>query len=228
MGLLSAGAAAGLALLVAAGALVAHASSGRPPGPWGGADLSVRVAASPRVAQPGRWLAYEVRVSNAGPADAVLPVLTIKVPDEVDIATVNVATCRPGRTRNEVVCPSATDIPPGDSGAVTVLGVVRMSARGPLRASASLSSEVADGNEKDNRAELTTRVAGGAERRSRTEGRTARTEGRITRTEGRITRAEGRSAADRLSRTRGAHRTGRGATVGSRGEHRTRGGQNRA
>ncbi|WP_248965486.1 DUF11 domain-containing protein [Sphaerisporangium perillae] len=163
MGLFSAGIAAGLVFFVAAAPVVVNASSGHAPGRWGGADLSVRVAASPRVAQPGQWLSYEVKVRNAGPGEAVLPVLTIRLPAEVDIAAVNVASCRPGASRNEVVCPSPTDIAAGGSGAVTVLGVVRAGARGPLRASAGLSSEVVDGNEADNRAEVVTRVDEGAD-----------------------------------------------------------------
>lgn len=164
MGLHSAGAAAGLVLLVAGGVPApAGASSGHPSAAWGGADLSVRVAASPRVAQPGQWLSYEVKVRNAGPGDAVLPVLTIKVPVEVDIAGVNVTTCHPGTSRNEVVCPSPVDIPAGGSGAVTVLGMVRPGARGPLRAVAGLTSEVVDENMGDNRAEVVTYVAEGAD-----------------------------------------------------------------
>ncbi|MCW2880089.1 MAG: hypothetical protein JWQ95_4189 [Sphaerisporangium sp.] len=164
MGLFSAGVAAGLVFFVVAGApAVVNSSSRHSPRLWGGADLSVRVAASPRVAQPGQWLSYEVKVSNSGPGEAVLPVLTIRVPDEVDIAAVNVATCHPGSSKNEVVCPSPMDIPAGDSGAVTVLGVVRAGARGPLRASASLTSEVVDDHEADNHAELVTHVDEGAD-----------------------------------------------------------------
>jgi hypothetical protein len=164
MGLFSAGVAAGLVFFVVTGApAVVNASSRHSPRLWGGADLSVRVAASPRVAQPGQWLSYEVKVRNAGPGDAVLPVLTIRVPDEVEIAAVNVATCRPGASRNEVVCPSPMDIQAGDTGAVMVVGVVGPGARGPLRASATLSSEVVDDNEADNHAELVTQVDEGAD-----------------------------------------------------------------
>ncbi|MEV6985785.1 hypothetical protein AB0M95_31625 [Sphaerisporangium sp. NPDC051017] len=176
MGLFSTGVAAGLVLFlitgVTAAPVVANASSLPVSRLWGGADLSVRMTVSPRVAQPGRWLAYQVRVRNAGPGDAVLPVLTIKIPDEVEIAAVNVASCRPGAGRgknhagnhvgNEVVCPSPVDIRAGGTGAVTVLGVVRPGARGPLRASAVLTSEVVDENEADNRAEVVTQVAEGA------------------------------------------------------------------
>ncbi|MGW4637612.1 hypothetical protein ACWEN6_03745 [Sphaerisporangium sp. NPDC004334] len=164
MGLFTAGIAAGLVFFVVSAApLVVNASSGSAPGRWGGADLSVRVAASPRVAQPGQWLSYQVKVRNAGPGDAVLPVLKIHLPDQVDIAAVNVATCRPGAAKNEVVCPSPDDIAAGGSGAVTVLGLVRAGARGPLRATAGLSSEVVDDNEADNRAEVLTRVDEGAD-----------------------------------------------------------------
>jgi hypothetical protein len=164
MGLFSAGVAACLVLVIVAGApAVLNASSRHSPRRWGGADLSVRVAASPRVAQPGQWLSYQVKVRNAGPADAVLPVLKIRVPHEVDIATVNVASCHPGTSRTEVVCPSPVDIAPGGKGTVTVVGLVRTGARGPLRASAGLSSEVVDDNEADNRAEVVTHVDEGAD-----------------------------------------------------------------
>ncbi|GGK76850.1 hypothetical protein Sme01_42570 [Sphaerisporangium melleum] len=163
MGLFTAGIAAGLVLFVAAAApTVVHASTGPRPGRWGGADLSVRVTATPRVAQPRHWLSYVVKVRNAGPGQAVLPVLTVRVPDAVRIAAVNVASCRPGTSRNEVVCSSAVDIPAGDSGAVTIVGRVKGDARGPLRAVAGLTSEVVDGNEGDNRAELVTPVDRGA------------------------------------------------------------------
>ncbi|MEO3808830.1 hypothetical protein ABGB17_07485 [Sphaerisporangium sp. B11E5] len=157
MGLFTAGVAAGLVLLVVA----APAPAGVPPVPWraGGADLSVRLTAAPHVAQPGHWLTYRVRVRNAGPGDAVLPVLTVRVPDEVEIVHVDVAACHPGATPNEVVCPSPADIPSGGSGALTVLGKVRAGARGPLRAGARLTSEVADVHEGDNRAGLVTRIA---------------------------------------------------------------------
>ncbi|WP_405144736.1 DUF11 domain-containing protein [Sphaerisporangium sp. NBC_01403] len=164
MGLFSAGIAAGLVLLVVAGApAVVNASARHSPRLWGGADLSVRLTASPRVAQPGQWLSYEVKVRNAGPGDAVLPVLTIRVPDQVDVIAVNVASCHPGTSKHEVVCPSTTDIQAGDSGAVTVLGVVGTGARGPLRATARLTSEVVDDNEADNHAEVLTKVGEGAD-----------------------------------------------------------------
>ncbi|MEU8266832.1 hypothetical protein AB0B89_06650 [Sphaerisporangium sp. NPDC049002] len=164
MGLFSAGIAAGLVLLVVAGApAVANASSGQSPRLGGGADLSVRLSASPPVAQPGQWLTYQAKVRNAGPGDAVLPVLTIRVPDQVEITAVNVTSCRPGASEHEVVCPSPTDIQAGDTGAVTILGVVGTGARGPLRASAHLTSEVVDENEADNHAEVVTRVAEGAD-----------------------------------------------------------------
>ncbi|GAA1503547.1 hypothetical protein GCM10009677_39390 [Sphaerisporangium rubeum] len=151
MGLLTAGV-AGLVLLAGAGV---------PPVPWrsAGADLSVRITVAPQVAQPGHWLTYRVRVRNSGPGDAVLPVLTVNVPGDVDIKYVDVAACHPGATRNEVVCPSDADIPSGGSGELTVLGKVRASARGPLRAGARLTSDARDGNEVDNHVELVTRIA---------------------------------------------------------------------
>ncbi|RCG27802.1 hypothetical protein DQ384_25020 [Sphaerisporangium album] len=170
MGLFSTGVAAGLVLFLVTGVtaapVVVNTSSRHVSRIWGGADLSVRMTASPRVAQPGQWLSYEVRVRNAGPGDAVLPLLTIRMPAEVEIAAVNVASCRPGTSRhvrNEVVCPSPVDVRAGGTGAVTVLGLVRPGARGPLRASAVLSSEVVDENEADNRAEAVTQVDEGAD-----------------------------------------------------------------
>ncbi|GII88643.1 hypothetical protein Ssi03_66330 [Sphaerisporangium siamense] len=162
MVLFSTGIAAGLVLFLVTGAPVV-ANAARASGVWGGADLSVRLTAAPKVAQPGQWLSYVVKVRNAGPGDAVLPVLRVRMPDEVQITGVNVASCRPGRARNEVVCPSPVDIRAGGSGAVTILGVVRTGAKGPLRASAVLSSEVVDENEADNRAEATTQVDEGAD-----------------------------------------------------------------
>ncbi|GII75564.1 hypothetical protein Sru01_05460 [Sphaerisporangium rufum] len=159
MVLLSAGFTAGLVALAVAGVPAAAPGGVRA----GGADLAVRLAVRPRVAQPGQWLTYQARVRNSGPGDAVLPVLTIRVPDEVDVAAVNVTTCRPGRSGHVVVCPSSADIPAGATGAVTVVGLVSPDARGPLRASARLSSEVVDGRDADNRAVVTTRVDEGAD-----------------------------------------------------------------
>jgi hypothetical protein len=157
MGLFTAGVAAGLVVFLGAAPPMAVASPARPRGP-GVADLSVRLTAAPQVAQPGHWLSYRVRVRNAGPGDAVLPVLTLRVPEQVDIVHVDVAACHPGASRNEVVCPSPSDIPSGGSGAVTVFGKVRAGARGPLRADARLTSEVLDDNQADNRAGLVTKV----------------------------------------------------------------------
>ncbi|MFC6080747.1 hypothetical protein [Sphaerisporangium aureirubrum] len=159
MGVFTAGITAGLVLSFAAATPAAAVAA--PPPPWrtGGADLSVRLSVAPQVAQPGQWLSYRVRVRNAGPGDAVLPVLTVHLPEEVDIVHVDVAACHPGAARNEVVCPSSADIPSGGSGALTVFGKVRAGTRGPLRAAARLTSEVTDGDEGDNRAELVTRVA---------------------------------------------------------------------
>ncbi|MDH2423910.1 hypothetical protein [Sphaerisporangium sp. TRM90804] len=164
MGLFTAGTAAGLVtVLVFAGAAAPAVARTAPPGGWGGADLSVSVAASPPVAQPGQWLSYRVEVRNSGPGDAVMPVLTVRVPGEVDIVDVDVSSCHPGTSRRVVVCPSASDIRPGDAGFLTVVGVVRTAARGPLHAVARLSSEVVDDNEADNRAEVVTRVDEGAD-----------------------------------------------------------------
>jgi hypothetical protein len=128
--------------------------------PWGGADLGVGISASPGVAQPGRPLIYQVRVHNTGPGDAVLPVLTVRIPPDVEIVNVDVAECRkePG---NEVVCSSPKDVIADGSGGVTITGLVRPGARGSLRAVATLASAVTDVNEADNIAETTTKVGQG-------------------------------------------------------------------
>ncbi|MFB9722051.1 DUF11 domain-containing protein [Planobispora longispora] len=135
-----------------------------PPEPdWGGADLSVRLDASPRRAQPGQPLLYRVNVRNAGPGDAVLPVLTVRIPAGVEIVNADVAECRPGRVRGEVICASDADVPAGSTGGVTITGVVRPGARGPLTATASITSEVVDGNAANDSARLLTPVAEGAD-----------------------------------------------------------------
>ncbi|WP_214109424.1 DUF11 domain-containing protein [Acrocarpospora catenulata] len=131
--------------------------------PWGGADLNVRIEATPQVAQPGQPLVYRVMVHNSGPGDAVLPVLTVTLPREVEIMSVDVSECRPGRGYNEVVCRSPRDVLAGGSGGVTITALVRPSARGPLRAQASLTSEVLDGHDEDNQAEAVTNVDEGAD-----------------------------------------------------------------
>ncbi|GAA2884902.1 hypothetical protein GCM10010517_48460 [Streptosporangium fragile] len=129
----------------------------------GRADLSVRLSASPPVAQPGQPLTYRAEVRNAGPGDAVLPVLTVRLPAGVEVLSVDVAECRPGSTANEVVCASGKDVPAGETGGVTINGVVGSGARGPLRATATLSSEVVDGDEADNSAETLTRLDEGTD-----------------------------------------------------------------
>lgn len=144
-----------------------------PPGPQGpkgpgeegrtGADLSVRLATSPRLAQPGQPLTYRVEVHNGGPEDAVLPLLVVRLPRGVEILGVNVAECHPGVTAGEVVCPSRQDVLAGTDGGVTITGMVRPGARGPLRATATLSSEVVDADETDNVALLSTPVDEGAD-----------------------------------------------------------------
>ncbi|MFI6811516.1 hypothetical protein ACIBG7_03860 [Nonomuraea sp. NPDC050328] len=149
----------GLVVTVAPGVVRAEA--------WGGADLSVRVTPEPRVAQPGQPILYRVTVRNAGPGDAVLPVLRVTIPTGVDVVNVNVATCRPGRTVNEVVCPSPTDVLAGGSGEVRIGGVVQAKAKGPLRATATLTSEVKDDNEADNTHVASTPVDEGADLRLR-------------------------------------------------------------
>ncbi|GII90892.1 DUF11 domain-containing protein [Sinosporangium siamense] len=134
-----------------------------PAGELGRADLSVSLIAAPAIAQPGHTLTYHVRVRNAGPGDAVLPVLRVRVPGDVAVVGVNVATCRPGATLNEVVCPSRSDIPTGDTGNVVITGMVRPGARGPLRATATLSSQVIDSREADNTAQASVPVDDGAD-----------------------------------------------------------------
>ncbi|MGW4421543.1 hypothetical protein [Streptosporangium sp. NPDC004631] len=128
-----------------------------------GADLSVRLETSPRLAQPGQPLTYRVEVRNSGPEDAVLPLLTVRLPRGVDILGVNVAECGPGRTASEVVCPSQRDVLAGATGGLTISGMVRPGARGPLRATAALSSEVVDGDESNNATQLLTPVDEGAD-----------------------------------------------------------------
>ncbi|GAA0409136.1 hypothetical protein GCM10009530_71950 [Microbispora corallina] len=130
---------------------------------WGAADLSVGISASPRVAQPGQPLTYRVSVHNKGPGDAVLPVLRVRLPRDFQVVNVDVAECDPGRGYSEIVCRSRRDVLPGGSGGMTITGVVRPGAHGPLRAQASLSSEVVDGHQDDNTADVVTRVDDGAD-----------------------------------------------------------------
>lgn len=159
MGRFTARVVAGLVGVAVAGApQVATAGPDR-----GEADLRVRIDASPTPAQPGQLISYRVRVDNAGPGDAVLPLLKVTVPGEVDIVAVNVVSCRPGAVRGEVVCPSAADVRAGEAGEMTIVGLVRPEARGPLRATAALTSQVIDPREQDNTAEVVTRVAEGAD-----------------------------------------------------------------
>ncbi|WP_440072568.1 hypothetical protein [Streptosporangium sp. OZ121] len=130
---------------------------------WGGADLSVRLTVSPKRAQPGRPLTYRAEVRNDGPGDAVLPLLTVRLPEKVAVVGVNVAECLPGAAAGEVICPSPTDVLAGQTGGVTIIGMVGSDARGPLRASATLSSEVVDDDETDNFSETLTEVDEGAD-----------------------------------------------------------------
>ncbi|MBB2909578.1 putative repeat protein (TIGR01451 family) [Streptosporangium becharense] len=129
----------------------------------GAADLSVRLSASPPVAQPGQPLIYRAQVRNAGPGDAVLPTLTVRLPDGVRVLGVDVAECGPGEAANEVVCASTKDVLAGETGGVTINGLVGPEAHGPLRATATLSSEVVDGNEADNSAQVSTRLDEGTD-----------------------------------------------------------------
>ncbi|MEU0483104.1 MULTISPECIES: hypothetical protein [unclassified Streptosporangium] len=130
---------------------------------WGGADLSVRLTVSPKRAQPGQPLTYRAEVRNAGPGDAVLPLLTVRLPDGVEVIGVNVAECLPGATAGEVVCAATKDVPAGQTGGVTINGVVKPGARGPLTASATLSSEVVDDDETNNHSQTLTEVDDGTD-----------------------------------------------------------------
>lgn len=132
-------------------------------GQWGTADLTVGITATPRVAQPGQPLTYNVTVHNKGPGDAVLPTLRVRLPRDFQIVNVGVAECSPGDARNQVVCHSSEDVLPGGSGGMTITGVIRPGAHGPLRARADLTSEVLDGDESDNTAEAVTKVDEGAD-----------------------------------------------------------------
>lgn len=128
-----------------------------------GADLSVRLAVSPKLAQPGKPLTYRADVSNAGPEDAVLPVLVVRLPAEVQILGVDVAECLPGSTAGEVVCASPQDVMAGGTGGVTISGMVHPAARGPLTATATLSSEVVDENAANDSAQTLTPVDEGTD-----------------------------------------------------------------
>ncbi|MBX6386071.1 MAG: hypothetical protein IRZ07_24375 [Microbispora sp.] len=144
-------------------------SGGSSPGPapvtgqWGTADLAVGITAKPKVAQPGQPLTYHVKVHNKGPGDAVLPTLRVRLPRDFQILNVGVAECEPGRARNQVVCRSSDDVMAGGSGDMTITGLIKPGAHGPLRARASLTSEVLDGDETDNTAEAVTKVDEGAD-----------------------------------------------------------------
>jgi hypothetical protein len=130
---------------------------------WGTADLTVGITASPKVAQPGQPLTYHVKVHNNGPGDAVLPVLRVRTPRDFQIVNVDVSECMPGRGLNEVVCRASKDVLAGGSGSMTITGLIRPGAHGPLRAEARLSSEIVDYDETDNAAETLTKVDEGAD-----------------------------------------------------------------
>ncbi|MGI5485941.1 DUF11 domain-containing protein [Microtetraspora malaysiensis] len=150
---------AGLFCLIAAGVpRVAHADAR-----WGGADLSVEITASPRTAQPGQPVVYDVRVRNNGPGDAVLTVLTIRLPRDVKIINVNVGECGRGRGTSEIVCRTPGDVRASGTGQVVVTGLVRAAAQGPLRAQVELTSQIADPHPENNTAEVVTPVAKGAD-----------------------------------------------------------------
>jgi hypothetical protein len=155
------GVVAGVVSLVLAG--VPGTASARSEENRSGADLSVRLVVSPALAQPGKPLIYQATVSNEGPEDAVLPVLIVRLPEEVAILGVNVAECLPGSTANEVVCASQQDVLAGGAGGVTISGIVRPGARGPLRATATLSSAVVDENTANDSAQTLTSVGEGTD-----------------------------------------------------------------
>ncbi|MBB5962265.1 DUF11 domain-containing protein [Planomonospora venezuelensis] len=158
-----------VALALAVGPGAARAQT-RGPDP-GGADLSVLMGVSPARAQPGQPLVYRVRVRNAGPGEAVLPVLTVRLPAGVDVLHADVAECLPGRDAREVVCSAGADIPAGSSGEVRITGLVRPGARGPLQASATIFSEVVDGRPANDSARVLTPVDEGADLAIRLTGR---------------------------------------------------------
>ncbi|GAA3428247.1 hypothetical protein ACWDTT_05930 [Streptosporangium sandarakinum] len=159
----TAGVVAGFISLALLGAWGMTPSSPRQEKKTIGADMSVRLVSSPKPAQPGQILIYRAEVRNNGPEDAVLPLLTVRLPRGVDVLRVDVAECRPGATAREVVCPSQRDVLAGETGGVTVSGLVRPGAGGPLTATATLSSEVVDANEADNVARAVTPVDEGAD-----------------------------------------------------------------
>jgi hypothetical protein len=130
---------------------------------WGSADLRVTISTAPKVAQPGQPITYLVKVRNRGPGDAVLPVLRVRMPRDLRIVHVDVAKCGLAKNGRVVVCPSSVDVPAGTTGSVRITGLVRPAARGPLRARATLTSEVVDPNEADNVAEAVTKVGPGAD-----------------------------------------------------------------
>ncbi|NUR84229.1 MAG: hypothetical protein HOY71_09105 [Nonomuraea sp.] len=130
---------------------------------WGTADRSVSMSVQPGRAQPGRPILYQVRVRNDGPGDAVLPVLTVTMPRGVQIVGVNVGNCRQGRGTNEIVCSAADDVLVGQSGTLVISGTVRPGASGPLRASASISSEIEDSDVADNTVLSATPLDAGAD-----------------------------------------------------------------
>ncbi|WP_283138588.1 hypothetical protein [Rhizohabitans arisaemae] len=144
---------------------VARASEAEPGMPAGSADLRVRISATPHRAQPGQLITYQVRVHNAGPGAAVLPVLVVRIPPQVDIVRTDVAECRPGDRPGEVLCPSTSDAEAGHDGGVQIIGLVRAGARGTLHAAAGLDSQIVDANPGDNHAELRTAVDPGADLR---------------------------------------------------------------
>lgn len=145
-----------VAAAVVSGSIPARAAAPEP------ANLSVRVSASPSTAQPGRPITYRVDVRNAGPGEAVRPVLTVVVPDAVDISSVDVVSCRPGRTLGEVVCPSPENVAAGGTGGVTITGTVRRDAVGPLRLVARMAAQGTDAD-AGNGATLVTGVDQGAD-----------------------------------------------------------------
>jgi hypothetical protein len=138
-------------------------AEGRSAGERGEADLSVRIAASTRFAQPGRPLVYRVEVRNAGPGAAKLPTLRVRLPEAVQVLRVDVAECRPGPAAGEIVCPSRRNVLAGGSGSLEILGMVHPRAHGAPRAVATVAAAGPDGHPGNNVSESVIDVAEGAD-----------------------------------------------------------------
>ncbi|MCG5220723.1 hypothetical protein [Streptosporangium sp. KLBMP 9127] len=132
----------GFAAGVVAGVLAAGGVSGVAEA-RAGDGLSIQIVSYPKVAQPGRPVAYRVEMRNAGPGDTVPPPLRVVLPPEVKLLNVDVVECRTGGG-HEVTCPPRGPVRAGGTGAVTVVGLVDPHARGPLGAKAVLGTHTAE------------------------------------------------------------------------------------